>query len=175
MKKISKILSVILAMVMVLSIIPITASAEADPYSGGWLYYDNGVTSSSFGMGAPEPFYWAVAFPPKDVYNGYTLTKISMVDYYQNVGECTVNIHIGGETAPGTFVSSQKINFTGVHEFVEFTQLDFSTISQHLSALKAADILSTEKRGKEIYYRLTCPCTRTFISCVNEKLEKDKG
>ena len=62
-----------------------------------------------------------------------------------------------------------------VHEFVELTNLDFSTISQHLSALKAADILSTEKRGKEIYYRLTCPCTRTFISCVNEKLEKDKG
>ena len=62
-----------------------------------------------------------------------------------------------------------------VHEFVELTQLDFSTISQHRSALKAADILSAEKRGKEIYYRLTCPCTRTFISCVNEKLEKDKG
>ena len=62
-----------------------------------------------------------------------------------------------------------------VHEFVELTKLDFSTISQHLSALKAADILSTEKRGKEIYYRLTCPCTRTFIACVNEKLEKDKG
>ncbi len=98
----------------------ITFYKEADPYSGGWLYYDNGVTSSSFGMGAPEPFYWAVAFPPKDVYNGYTLTKISMVDYYQNVGECTVNIHIGGETAPGTLVSSQTINFTGVHEFVEY-------------------------------------------------------
>ena len=62
-----------------------------------------------------------------------------------------------------------------VHEFVKLTQLDFSTISQHLSALKAADILSTEKRGKEIYYRLTCSCTRTFISCVNEKLEKGKG
>ena len=36
-----------------------------------------------------------------------------------------------------------------VHEFVELTKLDFSTISQHLSALKAADILATEKRGKK--------------------------
>ncbi len=60
-----------------------------------------------------------------------------------------------------------------VHEFVELTHLDFSTISQHLSALKSADILSTVKRGKEVYYRLTCPCTRTFIKCVNAKLAKD--
>lgn len=60
-----------------------------------------------------------------------------------------------------------------VHEFVELANLDFSTISQHLSALKAAEILATEKRGKEVYYRLVCPCTRTFIECVNEKLKKD--
>ncbi len=60
-----------------------------------------------------------------------------------------------------------------VHEFVELTQLDFSTISQHLAALKAADILATVKRGKEVYYRLVCPCTRTFIECVNAKLKKD--
>lgn len=58
-----------------------------------------------------------------------------------------------------------------VHEFVELTKLDFSTVSQHLSALKAAEILATEKRGKEVYYRLVCPCTRTFIECVNEKLK----
>lgn len=62
-----------------------------------------------------------------------------------------------------------------VHEFVELTHLDFSTISQHLSALKAAEILSTVKRGNEVYYRLTCPCTRTFIECVNKKLGRDRG
>ena len=61
-----------------------------------------------------------------------------------------------------------------VHEFVELTHLDFSTISQHLSSLKAAGILSTDKKGKEVYYRLTCPCTRTFIKCVNAKLERDR-
>ena len=61
-----------------------------------------------------------------------------------------------------------------VHEFVELTNLDFSTISQHLSALKAADILSTEKRGKEVYYRLVCPCTRTFIECVNSRQKREQ-
>ena len=62
-----------------------------------------------------------------------------------------------------------------VHEFVELTKLDFSTVSQHLSALKAAEILKTEKRGKEVYYRLVCPCTRTFITCVNRRLQKENS
>ena len=62
-----------------------------------------------------------------------------------------------------------------VHEFVELTKLDFSTISQHLSELKAADILSTEKRGKEVYYSLVCPCARTFIECVNNRLREEQG
>lgn len=60
-----------------------------------------------------------------------------------------------------------------VHEFVELTNLDFSTVSQHLSALRAAEILSTVKRGKSVYYRLVCPCTRTFVECVNAKLTND--
>lgn len=62
-----------------------------------------------------------------------------------------------------------------VHEFVDMTHLDFSTISQHLAALRGAEILGTEKRGKEVYYRLVCPCTRNFIKCVNEKLKKDEN
>lgn len=62
-----------------------------------------------------------------------------------------------------------------VHEFVELTKLDFSTISQHLAVLKAADILATEKRGKEAYYRLVCPCTRTFIECVNSRLRREQS
>ena len=98
----------------------ITFYTEAEPYTGGWLHYDDGVTVTSFGMGAPEPFYWAVAFPGKDMYKGYTLTKVAMVDYYQNVGECTMYICLGGEDAPGTVVSTQTINFTGVHSFVEY-------------------------------------------------------
>jgi ArsR family transcriptional regulator len=62
-----------------------------------------------------------------------------------------------------------------VHEFVQLTELDFSTISQHLAALKAADILATEKHGKEVYYRLVCPCTRTFIECVNSRLKRNQN
>ncbi len=56
-----------------------------------------------------------------------------------------------------------------VHEFVEATDLDFSTVSQHLSALKSADVLSAEKRGKEIYYSLACDCVRKFLGCIAER------
>ncbi|HRR34891.1 MAG TPA: metalloregulator ArsR/SmtB family transcription factor [Kiritimatiellia bacterium] len=53
-----------------------------------------------------------------------------------------------------------------VHELVEQTELDFSTVSQHLTALKAADVLTAEKRGKEIYYSLKCDCVRRFLACL---------
>ncbi len=55
-----------------------------------------------------------------------------------------------------------------VHEFVELTDLDFSTISQHLTALRQAGIIMDEKRGKHVFYSLACPCVRTFLECVNE-------
>ena len=48
-----------------------------------------------------------------------------------------------------------------VHEFVDRVDLDFSTVSQHLSGLKAA--------GVEVFYRLKCSCVRSFLRCVEAK------
>lgn len=59
-----------------------------------------------------------------------------------------------------------------VHEFVERTELDFSTISQHLNALRQAGILADEKRGKHVFYRLDCECVRKFLECVAEHMKK---
>lgn len=42
-----------------------------------------------------------------------------------------------------------------VCEFVEGVDVDFSTISKHLSVLRHAGIVDMEKRGKQIFYRLT--------------------
>lgn len=55
-----------------------------------------------------------------------------------------------------------------VHEFVEQVDLDFSTISQHLTALRQAGVITDEKRGKHVFYSLACPCVRKFLECVNE-------
>lgn len=56
-----------------------------------------------------------------------------------------------------------------VCEFVEAVGVDFSTISQHLQVLKQAGIIEDDKRGKSVYYRLTCPCVLTMLECLIAK------
>ena len=43
---------------------------------------------------------------------------------------------------------------------------DLSTVSKHLSVLKAAGIVEDEKRGKQVYYRLKVPCVLNFFHCL---------
>lgn len=45
---------------------------------------------------------------------------------------------------------------------------DMSTISRHLSVLREAGIVASEKRGTSIYYRLALPCLGRFLSCTGE-------
>lgn len=59
-----------------------------------------------------------------------------------------------------------------VCEFVEASGADFSTISRHLSLLKQAGIVADDKRGKQVFYRLTMPCARQFMNCVDRTLHK---
>lgn len=56
-----------------------------------------------------------------------------------------------------------------VCEFVEAVGADFSTISQHLAILKKAGILEDDKRGKQVYYRLSCPCILGVIQCFKDR------
>ncbi len=56
-----------------------------------------------------------------------------------------------------------------VCEFVEAVGADFSTISKHLSVLKQAGVIEDDKRGKSVYYRLTCPCVLKMLDCVSKK------
>ncbi|MFH1138634.1 MAG: metalloregulator ArsR/SmtB family transcription factor [Pseudomonadota bacterium] len=43
---------------------------------------------------------------------------------------------------------------------------DTSTVSKHLSLLKNAGIVATDKRGAQVYYRLKAPCVLNFFGCV---------
>ena len=49
---------------------------------------------------------------------------------------------------------------------------DMSTVSKHLSVLREAGVVSSEKRGTNIYYRLALCCLETFLSCTGELVEK---
>lgn len=44
---------------------------------------------------------------------------------------------------------------------------DMSTVSKHLSLMRAAGVLACERRGLNIYYRLTCDCLADFLSCLD--------
>lgn len=43
---------------------------------------------------------------------------------------------------------------------------DMSTVSRHLAVLRNVGILSSDKRGNQVFYRLECPCITSFYGCV---------
>jgi ArsR family transcriptional regulator len=45
---------------------------------------------------------------------------------------------------------------------------DVSTVSKHLSILRSAGVLVSEKRGLNVYYRLSCNCFGDFLNCVDQ-------
>ena len=53
-----------------------------------------------------------------------------------------------------------------VCELQELVGDDISTISRHLSVLREAGVVSSDKRGTNIYYRLRLCCLDTFLSCT---------
>lgn len=48
---------------------------------------------------------------------------------------------------------------------------DISTISKHLSVLKEAGIVTVDKRGTNVYYKLAICCLDTFLSCTEELIK----
>ncbi len=55
-----------------------------------------------------------------------------------------------------------------VCELTEMVGADTSTISKHLSILKAAGIVDDEKRGLQVWYSLKVPCILNFFGCVEQ-------
>lgn len=49
---------------------------------------------------------------------------------------------------------------------------DMSTVSKHLSVLKAAGIITDRREGLKIFYSLQTPCVTKFIDCVTAVLKQ---
>jgi ArsR family transcriptional regulator len=43
---------------------------------------------------------------------------------------------------------------------------DMSTVSRHLALLKSVGVVADEKRGAQVFYKLTMPCVLKFFECV---------
>jgi ArsR family transcriptional regulator len=59
-----------------------------------------------------------------------------------------------------------------VCELTALVGADMSTVSKHLSVLKSAGIVSDEKRGMQVFYKLKMPCVLRFFECVGEVMAR---
>lgn len=58
-----------------------------------------------------------------------------------------------------------------VCDLVERVGLGWSTVSRHLAILREAGVVADEKRGQQVFYRLTLPCVGRFIACLENPAE----
>lgn len=54
-----------------------------------------------------------------------------------------------------------------VCDLVSAVGLSWSTVSRHLSVLRNAGVVTDDKRGLQVFYRLTLPCVAHFIACLD--------
>jgi len=55
-----------------------------------------------------------------------------------------------------------------VCDLVNAVGLGWSTTSKHLDILRDAGVVSSERRGQKIFYRLELECVSTFIDCLGK-------
>ncbi len=58
-----------------------------------------------------------------------------------------------------------------VSELTEMLGMDASTVSRHLSVLKNAGIIDSEKKGTQVFYYLRIPCLLNFCGCIEKVLK----
>jgi len=58
-----------------------------------------------------------------------------------------------------------------VCELRDMVGADISTVSKHLTLLKAAGIVADDKRGLQVFYRLKTRCVLDFFDCVEQVQE----
>jgi len=58
-----------------------------------------------------------------------------------------------------------------VCELQKLVGTDMSTVSKHLSVLRQAGLVASEKRGLQVFYTLLSPCVMGFFACVESVID----
>lgn len=58
-----------------------------------------------------------------------------------------------------------------VCELTEMAGADISTVSKHLSLLRNAGIVESDRRGTNVFYKLRTPCILNFFGCIETVLK----
>ncbi|TFH14862.1 MAG: ArsR family transcriptional regulator [Lentisphaerales bacterium] len=61
-----------------------------------------------------------------------------------------------------------------VCELQQLVRADMSTVSKHLTVLKRAGLVESEKRGLQVFYTLLSPCVMNFFTCVESVIAAHK-
>jgi ArsR family transcriptional regulator len=72
-----------------------------------------------------------------------------------------------GSPARLTLVRTLSDGERCVCDLVDAVGLGWSTTSKHLDVLREAGVVSSDKRGQKIFYRLELHCVAHFIDCLN--------
>ena len=59
-----------------------------------------------------------------------------------------------------------------VGELTELIGNDVSTVSKHLSLLRANGIVDDRRQGTTVFYRLLTPCACNFFACATQVLKE---
>lgn len=59
-----------------------------------------------------------------------------------------------------------------VHELTDMIGADASTVSRHLSVLKNAGIVVSDKKRQTVYYILAAPCILNFLDCIEKVIRQ---
>ena len=97
------------------------------PSVGSWFSYVGDYSSPQI-IGIGMPFNWGYMFPAElmSEYKGCSFTEFAFLDAgeEQFATSYTVNFYLGGDTAPGTLVSTQQFEITGTVGDVVTFRLD---------------------------------------------------
>lgn len=89
-----------------------------------------------------------------------------MTEYRPYITEQAKIFKALGHPSRLTMVDALRDGEKCVCELRELVGDDMSTVSKHLSVLKSAGIVTSEKRGTNIYYRLAMTCLGQFLQCT---------
>ena len=59
-----------------------------------------------------------------------------------------------------------------VCELQKLVGADISTVSKHLSLMKAAGLVLDRRQGLQVFYRLRVPCILRFFDCVEAVIKE---
>ncbi|MFI4911324.1 MAG: ArsR/SmtB family transcription factor [Sedimentisphaeraceae bacterium JB056] len=61
-----------------------------------------------------------------------------------------------------------------VHEIAEMCKTSPSQTCEHLRLLKGHDLLSSERRGRTVYYKIKSPQLPSLLECITKNCKLDK-